>query len=70
MRAQGYYDADVEPRTEKAGDELRVVLTADPGPQYRFASVDLPGLDAAGPDAAELRDAFAVKPGDPVIAAT
>ena len=35
--------------------------TADPGPQYRFASVDLPGLDAAGPDAAKLRDAFAVQ---------
>ena len=69
LRGQGYYDADVEPRTEKVGDELRVVLTADPGPQYRFASVDLPGLEAAGPDAAKLRDAFAVKPGDPVIAA-
>jgi translocation and assembly module TamA len=68
LRAQGYYDADVEPRTEKVGDELHVVLTADPGPQYRFASVELPGLDAAGPESARLRDAFAVKPGDPVIA--
>jgi translocation and assembly module TamA len=47
---------------------LRVVLTADPGTQYRFASVELPGLAAAGPDAAKLRDAFAVRPGDPVIA--
>jgi translocation and assembly module TamA len=68
LRAQGYYDAAVEPRTEKVGDELRVVLTADPGAQYRFASVDLPGIEAAGPDAAKLRDAFAVRPGDPVIA--
>jgi translocation and assembly module TamA len=68
LRAQGYYDAVVEPRTEKVGGELRVVLTAEPGAQYRFASVDLPGIDAAGPDAAKLRDAFAVKPGDPVIA--
>ena len=68
LRAQGYYDAVVEPRTEKVGSELRVVLTAEPGAQYRFASVDLPGIDAAGPDAAKLRDAFAVKPGDPVIA--
>ena len=40
-----------------------------PGQQYRFASVELPGLDAAGPDAARLRDIFAVKAGDPVIAA-
>jgi translocation and assembly module TamA len=69
LRSQGYYDASVEPRTERAGDQLSVVLTAEPGQQYRFASVDLPGLDAAGADAPRLRDAFAVRPGDPVIAA-
>ena len=69
LRAQGYYDAAVEARTEKAGDQLRVVLTADPGPQYRFASVDLPGLSAAGPEAARLSNAFGIEPGDPVIAA-
>ena len=68
LRAQGYYDAEVEPRTEKAANGLSVVLTADPGVQYRFATVDLPGLAAAGPDAARLRDTFAVKAGDPVIA--
>ncbi len=68
LRSQGYYDANVEPRTENAGDQLRVVLTANPGQQYTFASVELPGLDAAGPDAAKLRDVFAVKEGDPVIA--
>jgi translocation and assembly module TamA len=68
LRSQGYYDAAVEPSTERSGDALRVILTADPGVQYRFASVELPGLDAAGPDAAKLRDAFAVKAGDPVIA--
>ena len=68
LRSEGYYDASVEPRTEKAGDALSVVLTVDPGAQYRFASVDLPGLDAAGPDAARLRDTFGVKSGDPVVA--
>src|SRR4051812_6840086 len=68
LRSQGYYDAAVEPRTENAGGALRVVLTADPGPQYRFASVELPGLDAAGPKAAKLRDRFGVNPGDAVIA--
>jgi translocation and assembly module TamA len=47
---------------------LRVILTAEPGVQYRFAAVDLPGLQTAGADAAKLRDAFAVKAGDPVIA--
>jgi translocation and assembly module TamA len=69
LRSQGYYDAVVEPRTENVGTELRVILGAEPGQQYRFASVDLPGLEAAGPHAAGLRDAFAVRPGDPVIAA-
>ena len=47
----------------------QVMLEAAPGQQYRFASVDLPGLDAAGPDATRLRQVFAVKAGDPVIAA-
>jgi translocation and assembly module TamA len=68
LRSQGYYDAAVEPSTEKAGDALRVVLTADPGTQYRFASVELPGLEAAGADAAKLRNSFAVRVGDPVVA--
>jgi translocation and assembly module TamA len=68
LRSQGYYDAAVEPRTERSGAALRVILAADPGVQYRFASVDLPGLQAAGPDASKLRDAFAVRAGDPVIA--
>jgi translocation and assembly module TamA len=68
LRSRGYYDAAVEPRTERSGDMLRVILTADPGIQYRFASVGLPGLEAAGADAAKLRSAFAVKAGDPVIA--
>ena len=68
LRSQGYYDAAVEARTEMAGDVLRVVLSADPGTQYRFASVELPGLEGAGPEAAKLRNSFAVKAGDAVIA--
>ena len=69
LRSQGYYDAVVDPRIEGSGDALQVVLTAEPGEQYHFTSVELPGLDAAGPqDASKLRAAFAVKPGDPVIA--
>jgi translocation and assembly module TamA len=82
LHAQGYYDALVEPRIEvadvaatngaKAKDSaagLTVFLDAVPGAQYHFASVELPGLDAAGEEAAKLRDKFAVKPNDPVIAA-
>ena len=68
LRSQGYYDADVEARTDQTGDALQVVLAADPGQQYRFASVDLPGLEKAGPEGARLREVFAVKAGDPVIA--
>jgi translocation and assembly module TamA len=69
LRSQGYYDAAVEPRTERVAGSLRVILTAEPGLQYRFVTVDLPGLDSAGGEARKLRDSFAVKPGDPVIAA-
>ena len=60
LRSQGYYDAVVEPRSDRSADGLQVVLAADPGEQYLFASVELPGLSAAGADAAgrhELRAA-------------
>jgi len=76
LHAEGYYDARVEPRIEVAeaaagGDAAGVTVFLDsvPGEQYRFASVELPGLEAAGEDLAKLRDTFAVKPDDPVIAA-
>jgi translocation and assembly module TamA len=58
----------VEPRIERSANGIRVVLEASPGQQYRFQSVELPGLEAAGAEAAKLRETFAVKPGDPVIA--
>lgn len=69
LMSNGYYDADVEPSVEPNGSELLVTLTARPGDQYVFQSISLPGLDAAGPEAAKLRDSFGVKAGDPVIAA-
>lgn len=68
LRSQGYYDAIVEPAIDPEGSILRVTLSVEPGAQYRFQSVQLPGLDAAGPEADALRRAFAVKAGDPVIA--
>ena len=68
LRSQGYYDAAVEPRIERTGNSLVVVLAAQPGEQYRFQSVELPGLEAAGAEAEELREEFAVKAGDPVVA--
>lgn len=68
LRSQGYYDAIVEPDIQVEGSILRVTLQADPGEQYSFQSVELPGLEAAGPEAEALRGSFAVKAGDPVIA--
>jgi translocation and assembly module TamA len=68
LRSQGYYDAFVEPLIQPEGNVLRVTLEAQPGAQYRFQSVELPGIEAAGPDSEKLRQSFAVKAGDPVIA--
>jgi len=68
LRSQGYYDAAVEPLIEANGANLLVTLEADPGTQYRFQSVELPGLEAAGPDAEALRRSFDISAGDPVIA--
>ena len=69
LRAGGYYDAAVETRVEGAdAGAAQVVLEARPGPLYRFAEVSLPGLDAAGPDAAALAQAFGVEAGEPVSA--
>jgi translocation and assembly module TamA len=68
LRAAGYYVAAVEPRVESAAGAVRVRLEAQPGPLYTYAEVRLPGLETAG-DAAALRQAFAVDPGEPVDAA-
>jgi translocation and assembly module TamA len=72
MRAFGHYDAEVETRVESdpAGDNtLLVRLLVEPGPVYRFGEIRLPGLDAAGQDAAALREVFALREGAPVEAA-
>ena len=70
LRAAGYYDALVETRVEgEAGGRAAVILQAQPGPLYRFAAVELPGIDGAGADAAALRAALALSPDDPVDAA-
>jgi translocation and assembly module TamA len=69
LRSVGYYDASVEPTIDAAGKELHVQLAATPGTLYHFESVELPGLEqAAGNEAGSLREAFAVKAGDPVVA--
>ncbi|QIK77830.1 BamA/TamA family outer membrane protein [Sphingomonas piscis] len=69
LRSQGYYDAAVEPRIERAGQSLRVVVAAEPGERYEFAGVSLPGLEGAGTEAGALRQTFVIRAGDPVVAA-
>ena len=68
LNAQGYYDAEVEPDIVVGASALAIALRATPGKRYRFEAVELPGLDAAGSEAASLRASFAVKPGDAVVA--
>lgn len=70
LQAQGYYDAEVEPAIALETDIIAVTLRAAPGPRYIFETVEFPGLAEAGGDAGPLRDAFPVKPGDPVVAQT
>ena len=69
LRAYGYYDATVLTRVDTAEDgRVVVTLDAEPGALYRFSDIALPGLEAAGPKATELRDAFSVTREDPVNA--
>ena len=68
LQSDGYYDAEVTTDIGLAGERIAVALTATPGPRYTFQSVELQGIESAGDKAAKLRDAFAVKAGDPVVA--
>jgi translocation and assembly module TamA len=68
LQSEGYYDAEVEPGIALEGEQIKVELVAKPGPRFTFRSVELQGIDAAGEQAGKLRDAFAVKAGDPVVA--
>lgn len=67
LRAEGYYDARVLTRVEP-GNRPTIVLAAEPGGLYRFSSVTLDGVEAAGAKAGELRGAFGIAPGTAVNA--
>ena len=68
LQSQGFYDAEVDPAIALEGDKIAVTLRATPGSRYTFDAVDFPGRAEAGGEAAPLREAFAVKAGDPVVA--
>ncbi len=68
LRAEGYYDAAVEPRIETGQERPLVVLSATPGAIYRLKDVTIAGVAAAGDKADALRDAFGVHADDPANA--
>lgn len=69
LQARGYYDAEVEPRVTTDAGRVIVTLAAEPGEQYRFAEVQVRGLDEAPALGDELRQAFGIRRDDPVDAA-
>jgi len=69
LRAEGYYDAQINSRVEATGDTIAITFTIRPGDLYRFTTVDVVGLDAAGDKASNLRQAFDIDDNDPVDAA-
>ena len=69
LRAEGYYDANIETAVEGAdAEQLIVTLTVEPGPLYRFADVEVSGLASTGDKEHALRDAFAISQDDAVDA--
>jgi translocation and assembly module TamA len=69
LRAYGYYDAEVATRVEAGAAGVQVTLETNPGPLYRFTEVRLPGIEAAGEETDDLRQAFGVEEGEAVNAA-
>ena len=63
LRAEGYYDASIDTDVAPKDGRLVVTLDVDPGPLYKFGSVDVAGVPK--PD---VEAAFGVKPADPVNA--
>ena len=66
LRTAGYYDASVVTRIEgQRGERLSVILRVRAGTIYTLSTVDMPGLTETGALSDELREAFALRPGDP-----
>ena len=63
LRAEGYYDANIETDVAPKEGRLVVTLSVEPGPLYKFGTVDVAGVPK--PD---VEAAFGVKNDDPVNA--
>lgn len=68
LQAEGYHDARVQTRVEPQGGKLLVTLEVEPGALYRFARIELQGIEKAGAKGQTLRDAFGLAEQDPVNA--
>lgn len=74
LRVYGFYNARVVQQADRpaeaaaaASNEQPLRLLVLPGERYRFGAIDLGQMDAA-PDRDELRQAFAIASGDPLLA--
>lgn len=69
LRASGHYDPQVDAEVEGLENgAVRVRFNVAPGPQYRFQSVAVDGLDSTGEKAGELGAAFGVTKDDAIDA--
>ncbi|MBA3055526.1 MAG: BamA/TamA family outer membrane protein [Sphingomonadales bacterium] len=76
LRVYGYYDAIVlqtvggsaadGATSKRSEDGIAVRFDVAPGDRFRFGTIDLGNLAAAGPDAPALRESVGIKPGDPL----
>jgi translocation and assembly module TamA len=78
LHVYGYYDGDVIQTVTGAGPSeagvasggepaaISVRFDVDPGTRYKIATLDVGRLDKAGADAARLRSALGLHPGDPL----
>jgi translocation and assembly module TamA len=70
LRSEGYYDATALTSIEQLPDQpgqMRVVVSAVPGPRYLFGNIAITGGRTEPPDLA--REALPLKPEDPIVAA-
>lgn len=69
LRSEGYFDATATSAVEQVPDQpgrLRVTLTAEPGPRYRFGTIAVTGPQTRPPDLA--REALTIEPEEPIVA--
>jgi translocation and assembly module TamA len=68
LRSEGYYDATAVSSIEQLAEpgQMRVVVSAVPGPRYRFGPITIAGAETE--PAGLAREALPLKTGDPIVA--